>query len=515
MSETALFIGVDIGTTGVRSVVYQPDGTALATAAEEYPLHTDQSGAAEQDPDMLLAAMERVIQKTVQDIGAAATQVKGLCFSTVLHSLVCLDEAGKPLMPMMTWADTRGQMIKEELKNHINMQAVYARTCCPLHPMYPLLKVYWLKKYRPEIFAKTACFGSIKDYLMERLTGQRLVDRSIASGSGLYDCFKGDWDEELLGVLDISPQQMVPVRPTTDAVPLLPEAAKRLGLPAAAVAVLGAGDGMMANVGVGAVKPGQINITIGTSGAVRMVCEQPKNDEKGRTWCYNLTEKHWMIGGAITNGGIAFRWMRDKFSETEQRVAEKLGLDSYALLSHYAEKVPAGSDGLILLPFFAGERAPYWNADARGVLFGLTLNHDKRHMIRATLEGICYRIKSILDALEEVTGEAKEIRLSGSFTRSNLWMQILADVLGRKISLPKVEEGAAFGAALLGFYALGLVDSVEVAADMVGIQKVFEPNPTDSQTYAELYPIYLAAYWGLQEPFKEIAAYQRSRELLV
>lgn len=222
-----------------------------------------------------------------------------------------------------------------------------------------------------------------------------------------------------------------------------------------------------------------------------------------------------MIGGAITNGGIAFRWMRDKFSETEQRVAEKLGLDSYALLSHYAEKVPAGSDGLILLPFFAGERAPYWNADARGVLFGLTLNHDKRHMIRATLEGICYRIKSILDALEEVTGEAKEIRLSGSFTRSNLWMQILADVLGRKISLPKVEEGAAFGAALLGFYALGLVDSVEVAADMVGIQKVFEPNPEDSQTYAELYPIYLAAYWGLQEPFKEIAAYQRSRELLI
>ena len=128
MSETALFIGVDIGTTGVRSVVYQSDGNALATAAEEYPLHTDQSGAAEQDPDMLLAAMERVIQKTVQDIGAAAAQVKGLCFSTVLHSLVCLDEAGQPLMPMMTWADTRGQMIKEELKNHINVQAVYART---------------------------------------------------------------------------------------------------------------------------------------------------------------------------------------------------------------------------------------------------------------------------------------------------------------------------------------------------------------------------------------------------
>ena len=512
MNDNALFIGVDIGTTGVRAVIYGIDGKAWSVSSEEYALHTDQSGIAEQDPDEIFAAMENVIMETVQEIGAAAVNIKGISFSSVLHSFLCLDQQGRPLTQLMTWADSRGQIVREELRNKIHSQAVYRRTGCPLHPMYALLKAYWVKKFQPEVFAKTAYFSSIKDYVVHGLTGVRAVDRSIASGSGLYNLYEGDWDQELLQVLGIRFEQMIPVHPTTHSLPLLPGVASRWGVPTTAVVVLGAGDGMMANVGVGAVKPGQINITIGTSGAARMVADAPKTDEKGRTWCYNLSEKHWMVGGAINNGGIAFRWMRDKFSETEQRVAEKLGLDSYALLSSYAEKVPAGSDGLILLPFFTGERAPYWNADARGVLFGLTLNHDKRHMIRATLEGICYRMKSVLDSLEEVTGKAKELRVSGSFTRSTIWLQILADVTGRSIHLPQVEEGAAFGAAILGFYALGLLPNLEIASEMVGIRKVFEPNLANTELYRELYKIYESVYWGLQEPFTAVAEYQRTHK---
>lgn len=505
-----IMIGVDIGTTGIRSVAYRLDGSTAAIATEEYPLFTDQSGGAEQDADTIIMAMEAVVSRTVQLLHHEAIQVKGLALSSALHSFLAVGEDGRPLSRLMTWADTRGQIYLEDVKDKLDTQALYRRTGCPIHPMYPLLKIYWLKNQQPAIFLKTAWFSSIKDYAFHRLTGQRVVDRSLASASGCYNLQTLEWDSEVLELLGISQQTLPKVVATTTQYPLQAKIAARLGLPADLPVVIGAGDGMLANVGVGAVKPGQINITIGTSGAIRMAADQPATDEKGRTWCYNLAEGRWMLGGAINNGGVSFRWIRDKFAETEQRVAEKLGLDSYSLLANYAQKVPAGANGLILLPFFTGERAPYWNADARGILFGLTLNHDKRHIIRAVLEGICYRMKSVLISLEELTGTAQEIRVSGSFTRSEVWLQILSDVLGREISLPNVEEGAAFGAAILGFYTIGLLPSIDITADMVGIKKVFIPNQVNVEKYKQLYTIYEKIYWNSQETFSLIANYQRN-----
>lgn len=505
-----IMIGVDLGTTGIRSVAYRLDGTATAIATEEYPLFTDQSGIAEQDAGMIVMALEAVVTRTVKLLKEEASQIKGVAFSSVLHSFLAVGEDGRPLSRLMTWADTRGQIYLDELKGKLDTVASYHRTGCPAHPMYSLLKIYWLKKEQPEIFAKTACFGTIKDYVFHRLTGVRVMDKSVATGTGCYNLKTLEWDEEILNLLGLSNEQMPMVVPTTAQYPMEEAAAKRLGLPSGLPVIVGAGDGMLANVGVGAVKKGQLNITIGTSGAIRMAADEPKTDEKRRTWCYNLAEGRWMLGGAINNGGISFRWVKDKFAETEQRVAEKLGLDSYALLANYAEKVAAGSNGLIVLPFFAGERAPYWNADARGVFFGLTLNHDKRHMIRAVLEGICYRMKSVLISLEDITGKAEEIRVSGSFTRSDVWLQILADVLGRDICVPNVEEGAAFGAAILGFYSLGMLPSIDVAAEMVGIKKVFHPNQDNYNSYEKLYTIYEQIYWNLQDQFKMIADFQRN-----
>lgn len=506
----SIFIGVDIGTTGVRAVAYSLEGQALATASQEYPLYTDQSGVAEQNPDDIIAAMESVVAKVGRTLGAYVSYVKGISFSSVLHSFMGVDGDDRPVTQLMTWADTRGQIVMDDLRQLIDAKAVYMRTGCPLHPMYPLLNIFWLKKHQPDVFNRTVRFGSIKDYAIHGLTGKWVVDRSVASGTGLYNIYEREWDKELLQVLGISEDRMIEVQPTTYNLPLTKQAADRLGLPVGISVVLGAGDGMLANVGVGAVKPGQINITIGTSGAARMVAAEPRTDEKGRLWCYNLSEKHWMLGGAINNGGISFRWVRDTFGGSEKEVAQNLGIDSYALLSQYAEKVKPGSDGLILLPFFAGERAPYWNADARGIMFGLTLNHEKRHIIRATLEGVCYRIKSILESLEEVTGKAEQVRVSGSFTRSDVWLQMLSDVLGRTISLPAVEEGAAYGAAILGFYSIGMLPSIEVAADMVGIRKTFEPNSANHEIYEELYHIYEGVYWGVQKQFTEISNFQRN-----
>ena len=188
--------------------------------------------------------------------------------------------------------------------------------------------------------------------------------------------------------------------------------------------------------------------------------------------------------------------------------AESRGGDPYEVLIEAAGKIPAGSDGLIMLPFFLGERAPNWNADARGVLFGLNLNHSKSHITRATIEGVCYRMNSILQALEQLAGPAREIRLSGSFTRSTIWSQVLADVFGRQLNVPNINEGAAFGAAVLGVVSAGALESIADTADLITVAQTFQPEPEAAARYGRLYAIYEQVYWNLQQAFSEIPAYQ-------
>jgi gluconokinase len=506
-----VWVGIDIGTTGIRAVAYQPDGHHLSAASREYPLHTPHPGWAEQDPDQIIAAMEEVIRGVAAELAGRGLKPDGLAFSSVFHSFLAYDQAGRPVTRLMTWADSRSQENVREMKaNGLDFLSVYRRVGCPVHPMYPMTKIAWVLKERPDIARQSPRWGSIKDYAFRTLTGRWVMDRSIASGSGLYNLFKREWDKELISVLKISPESLPEVVPTTYSQPLTAAAAGRMGLPAGLPVVIGAGDGVLVNVGIGAVQPGHMSATIGTSGAVRMLVDSPRTDEKGRTWCYNLSETTWVVGGAINNGGIALRWIRDHFGETEQRVAEKLGLDAYELLGLYAAKVPPGSDGLILLPFFLGERAPNWNADARGVLFGLTLNHGKKHLIRATMEGVCYRMNSILRALEAVTGPAREIRVSGSFTRSELWLQILADVFNQNVNVPNVNEGAAFGAAVLGFVSAGVLKDIADTASFVTVAKAYSPSPEAAQQYKRLYDIYERVYWNLQQEFSDIAAFQNT-----
>lgn len=507
-----IIIGIDIGTTGVRSVAYRAGQTcAMAMATTEYPLFTDQTGVAEQDANTLLLSTLAVMKRTVAELGDSVHDVSGIAISSVLHSFLAISEEGSPLTRLMTWGDSRGQIYLDEVKAQLDVESLYHRTGCPIHPMYSLLKMYWLKKTHPDVFTKAAWFGSIKDVVFHHLTGKRMVDRSIASGSGCYNIQTLEWDKTVLALLGIDDKRMVQVVPTTHYEPMCESVCERIGLPHSVPVVIGAGDGMMANIGVGTIRPGQINITIGTSGAIRMASKEPRTDIKRRTWCYNVTDDRWMLGGAINNGGVSFRWARDKFAETEQRVADKLGLNPYALLTTYAEKVAAGSDGLIILPFFTGERAPNWNADARGTMLGLTLNHDKRHIIRATLEGICYRMRSVLESLEELTGKGEEIRVSGSFTHSTVWLQILADVIGREINVPDVDEGAAYGAAVMGLYALGELESLDKASDLIGIRHTYYPNTQNKASYDRLYGIYLNTYWNLQQQFKDIASFQREK----
>ncbi len=509
--SSSLIIGVDIGTTGCRAVIYSQEGVAVAGKAVEYPLYTPYSGWAEQDSEEIYQAVVSVIRDAVEQVKQDKDRIAGMCFSSVLHSTIPVDEQGFALYRMLTWADTRSQCYTEKLQAENDTTLIYNKTGCPMHPMYPLSKILWFKYEQPDIFSRTAKFISIKEYIFYRFFGKYIVDKSLASGTGIYNLNTLEWDPDILKILGIGREKLADVCATTHVEHCIqPAVAEALGLNSDTAVVLGAGDGILSNVGAGAVNPGQFTAMIGTSGAVRVVTDKPCVDEKGRTWCYNLTNEYWVLGGAINNGGIAFRWARDKFASTEQRVAEKLGLDPYELLSNYANQKPPGSDGLIMLPYFTGERAPYWNANARGILFGLNLNHGKRHLVRATLEGVIYCMYSIFTALEDVAGKADEIRVSGSFTRSKLWVQIMADVFGRVISVPGEPEGSAFGAAILGMYALGILKDIKEVGSYINIKERYYPNEENHKRYQQLFSIYKRIFFNLQKEFDEIAEIQRT-----
>lgn len=507
-TRSCIWIGVDVGTTGVRAIAYQKDGLSLCSADEFYPLETPYPDWAEQNPEIIYKTIEKVVREVANTLIYKGKNVSGIAISTVMHSFAPANENRELLSNMITWADSRSVGIVNELKkDEALVKGFYERTCCPTHSCYPFLKILWVRKNYPDVFAKMRYIYSLKDYIFEKMTGEWVVDKSSASASGLYNAHKMDWDEEILNYAGITREQLPPVVSTTYQSKLTDSAAQRLNLPENLPVVIGATDGVLVNVGIGAIEDGQLSATIGTSGAIRMLTKTPKVDSLGRTWCYNLTDDMWVAGGAINNGGIIMRWLRDKVCHYSNHRLEDIDIDPYDLMTLKASKIPAGAEGLLLLPFFTGERAPYWNSELRGMFFGLSLNHSRSHMIRAGMEGICFSLNCVLSALKDF-GQVKDIRVSGSFTKSPLWLQIMADIFGEHITLPQNSEGAAFGAAVLGFIASGEMKDISDTANLIKPKKVYKPQAENKEVYEELFDIYSSLYEKLQPDFARITTYQ-------
>lgn len=507
-SGSRIVIGLDIGTSGARAVAYDADGRAHAQATREYSLHTPHPRWAEQDPEEVVQAATSAVGDVVAQAHLRPENVAAIGLSSVLHSLVAMDADGQPLTGSLTWADARASAQSAALKAEFG-DAFYRRTGCPTHPMYPLAKLRWLREEQPEVFARAHSFGSIKEYLLRRWLGTHLVDKSIASGSGLLNLHTGTWDEEILRVAGVDAERLGnPAEPTTAMSGLRPEFAEAMGIAADTPVVLGAGDGVLANLGVGAVAPGQMTCTIGTSGAVRLVSEQPRIDPKGRTWCYYLasdkTGERWVNGAAINNGGLVCRWVWEQLFGGSG--GEEFDFDT---LERWAAQSAPGARGLLFLPFLTGERSPYWNADARGVLFGLTISHTRDDIARAAFEGIGHRMRSIFLALEEVGGSASEIRATGGYTRSPFWLQLQSDILGRALVVPAVDEASAFGAAALAMLALGWLPSLDAVGKLVALKYRVAPDLEAHRRYAEMHELYMRVYWNLQREFTDVCTYQQ------
>ncbi len=508
-SKIAVWIGVDVGTTGVRAIAYDTEGKRQAYAEGFYPLLTPHPSWAEQDPREIYKTVKKVIKEAVRILYYKNIEVLGIAFSTVMHSFAGLDKDKKPIMYMQTWADSRSADIAKKLRqDEVLSQNFYEKTCCPIHACYPLAKLLWLKENRPDTFEQMKYIGSLKDYLFQKFTDEWCIDHSTASTSGFYNVHTRSWDEEILAFAGVKKSYLPPIVPTTYQGHLSAKQAEELHLPIYLPVVIGATDGVLVNIGIGAVEHGQLSATIGTSGAMRMLTPEPLIDKKRRTWCYNLTEDIWVVGGAINNGGMILRWLRDKVCHYNASRLEDLAVDPYDLMTLKAKYIRPGSDGLIMLPFLTGERAPYWNSELRGMFFGLSLNHDLAHMIRASMEGICYSLNSVFRILQDF-GNINDIRISGSFTKSPLWVQMLADILKHDLVLTNNNEGAAFGAAALGFLASGLIKNIGEMKKFSLPKQIFLPNQENAATYDALYAIFSSLYEKLEGEFASIYQFQQ------
>jgi gluconokinase len=494
-------IGLDIGTTSTRALLFDEEWRVYQRAAVEYETIYLPPNGAEQDPERIFKAVLTSVAELMQKAGVPKNKIVGMGISSALYSLIPVDNHGLALFPMLIWADGRSSPIAKSLRETLDHQRLYQLTGCPLQPLYPLSKLRWLKENHREIFEQAARFISIKEYVLFRLFGEYVVDWSLASATGLFNIHDLNWEEEALNVAGIKREQLSqPVPPSHVLQGIKEPYASKMGLPPGLPVVIGAGDGPLANLGAGCLTRGQVNIDIGTSGAIRMLANRPLLDAEQRTWCYCLAEDHWVSGGIISNAGNVLRWLREIVGDAETATANRLGIAPDDIFSQYAAQVPVGADKLIFLPFLNGEKNPYWNADARGVFAGLAFTHTKQHLVRALLEGIAYSINSIYQVLNQLDPIA-EIRLTGGFAKSELWCHILAGILGRTVSLPQVTEGSGLGAAIMAGKYLGLYSRFEDAAALVQIKKMLTPQPDEVDIYRKMFIIYQNIYHQMQDQF--------------
>jgi len=511
MSKNTVVIAADIGTTSAKALAVGLDGCVRAVHAKGYPLLSPEPDAAEQDPDVIADAVFECVREAVRKSGAAPDDVLCVSFGAAMHSLIALDAGNRPLTRSITWADRRAQAFADELNADGTGLSVYRRTGTPIHPMSPLVKLRWLRRERPDVFRRAAKFVGIKEYIFHLLFGRYVVDYSIASTTGMFNLQQCGWDAEAMELAGVQPHRLPEPLPATSVLSGISEAdASRLGLRPDTPFVIGASDGALANLGAGVMGSDRLAVTVGTSGAVRKTVDRPVLDERGRLFCYALAENRWVIGGATNNGAIVLQWMRDQlYAQRDQAGTERE--EAFDRMLEEAEAAGCGAGGLLFLPLLAGERAPFWNGSARGVFFGLSLRHERKHMVRAAMEGVMFQIAAIASLLEapEAGGKPAEALAGGGFAKSPLWCQILADMLGIPVAIPDTVESSGLGAARLGMYAVGAVNALEHDWGQSAPLR-YEPDGERHGTYRELFGMYMRLYEQVKELFPPISRFQRN-----
>jgi xylulokinase len=472
-----VLVGIDLGTSAVKGLAISPDGGVVARAEAAYPLSTPRAGWAEQDPADWWAATESVLSR----LRAAAGPPTGIGLSGQMHGLVVLDAKDRPLRPAILWNDQRTARECREIEQRIGLERLIALTGNRALPGFTAPKLLWLRRHEPETYERVARLMLPKDYVRLRLCGEHASDVSDASGTLLLDVATRAWSAEVLGALEIEPQVL----------PIVLESPAVSGLTAAGVPVAaGAGDQAAGALGVGVDRPGPVSVALGTSGVVFGAVDAFRADPRARlhAFCHALPGA-WHLMGVMLSAAGSLSWLRETIAP---------GVPYDELLSG-ADSWPAGTEGLLFLPYLVGERTPHADPDARGAFIGLQVRHDRGALVRAVLEGVAFGLRDCLDLLTELAGKPPLARVSGGGARSELWLAIIASVLELPLERVSVDEGAAFGAALLGGVAAGVWSDVPAAvAATVRPSERIEPVPEWTDAYRDSQARYRALYPALR-----------------
>ncbi|WP_121809442.1 gluconokinase [Mucilaginibacter kameinonensis] len=486
----AYILGIDIGTGSTKAVAISLTGEPLGTVSNHYPINSPEPGYSEQDPLLIWDAFVKCLAGITAKLGAVPQAVS---LSSAMHSIIPVNEHGEALLPMMTWADARSENIAQALRQTEQGASLYHNCGTAIHAMSPLNKLLWLRANRVDVFEAAHKFISIKEFIWFRLFGVFEVDYSIASATGLFDIVKKEWNEEAMRVTGITTAKLsAPVNTTYYRNDVKPEVVSLTGIIADTSFVTGASDGACANLGSHTNSPGVAALTIGTSGAVRITNPKPVYNYEAMIFNYLLDEQTYVCGGAVNNGGIAVNWLLKNFLQKENLTAA----DYDALFAEIAS-VPAGSNGLIFLPYLYGERAPLWDTKTSGTFFNIKPAHTRSHFLRAGLEGICFALNDVLKTLEDASGEITQVNISGGFTSSAVWTQILADITGKKLAVLQSEDSSALGAIYLAARVL-YPKSYETLTH-VEHQEFIEPNIDNHSLYSRMFPVFKKLYGDLKD----------------
>ncbi len=486
------YLGLDVSTTGSKALIIDEKGTVIATGASEHPISTPKPLWSEQDPHDWWSASQEAIRSAVTQAGIQAGQVAGIGLTGQMHGLVLLDERGEVLRPAILWNDQRTADECEEITRILGFGKLLAISGNKALTGFTAPKILWVHKHEPEIFSRIAHILLPKDYVRYRMTGDFAVDKADGAGMLLFDLKARDFSDEMLRALDIRKEWMPQTYEGPEITGLVtPEAAQACGLKAGTPVMAGGGDQAAQAVGVGAVVPGIVALTLGTSGVVFASTPAPFIEPEGRlhAFCHSVPGM-WHFMGVMLAAAGSLRWYRDT-------LASGIGFDE---LLAPAEKIPAGCEGLLFLPYLTGERTPYPDPYARGAFVGLTVRHEKAHMTRSVLEGVAFGLRDCMELVRSAgLGNIRQVRVSGGGARSPLWRQILADVLNAEMVTVNTTEGAAYGAALLAGVGAGNWANVEQAcAQTIQTLQVSRPQEKVVKTYREYYAYYRELYPALK-----------------
>ena len=507
-------VGIDVGTTGTKTVVFDMEGRTVAKAYTEYGSIYPRPGWVEQDAFLIREATLATCRTAIVGSGIRGEDIASFGLSTQRACAIFLDSDGTPLK-MFSWQDARAEKESASLAALISDEEFYRINGVPNDPAWIVPKMMWVRENEPRIWERTRKVVQLHDYILKALGAEDYYcDETDAGFFCVWDCDRFCWHRGLIDLFRVDMSLLPEVRRTGERVGTVSrEVAERTGLPVGLAVCVGLGDQTGASVGAGVVSPGKFSISMGTGGMCLGFLDKPYRDPKGSFMIVDhAIHGCWELEGWQKGGAGIYRWFRDNIATLEKQNAEKDGTDVYEVLNEMIAAIPAGAKGLITMPYFATAGTPRWNENARGTIMGLSYYHDKACMARSVMEGITLEYKDMLACLKSSDIAVDSACIIGGPTKSELWNQIQADVYGIPVYKPRFADASVLGSAIAGAYSAGLFGSIaEGAGRLVQIQKVYEPNPEATSVYDELYGIYCRIYEGLESHgvYDAIAAFQK------